>query len=170
MKMKLTLIAALFCGLSSAASAFTLDFIGDEGTTLPADTLVITILGYGDVRFEARDASVLSVGNDFENDGPGQTTSPSLNFDTGESATITFLGLQPINVQFDTVGLNTGEFFVTSPGSTANEFIIALNGIAFQPGTSGAGLFQVGFDQVPEPSSALLGLIGSSLLVLRRRR
>jgi len=33
-----------------------------------------------------------------------------------------------------------------------------------------AGLQSVIFDQVPEPSSALLGVLGTSLLVLRRRR
>lgn len=170
MKTKLPLVAALCIGFSSIGSAFTLDFLGDEGTILPAQPLVIDIPFYGQVRFEAIGSSQLIVDNAFENDGPGQTTSPSLSFDKGESAKITFLAAQPIDVTFAFVGVSTGEFFTTSRGTNANEFIVALEGTAFNPEEAGAGLFQIGFNQVPEPSTSLLGLIGGVLLVFRRRR
>lgn len=170
MKTKLTLTAAICCGLSGIGSAFTLDFLGDEGTTLPANPLVVDIPFYGQVSFEAIGSSELIVDNAFENDGPGQTTSPSLSFDKGESTKVTFLAAQPIDVTFAFVGVSTGEFFTTAQGSTANEFILTLGGTAFNPGEAGAGLFQIGFNQVPEPSTSLLGLIGGMLLVFRRRR
>ncbi len=170
MKTKLPLIAALTCGLSSIGSAFTLDFIGDEGTMLPTDPLVVFVSGYGNVQFDAVGPSTLIVDNRFENDGPGQTTSPSLNFDSGDQVKVTFLAAQPINVEFDWVGTNAGEFFTAAPGATSKEFLVTLNGAAFEPVNNGAGLYQIGFEQVPEPSAALLGALGTALLVLRRRR
>ncbi|WP_411827091.1 PEP-CTERM sorting domain-containing protein [Luteolibacter sp. AS25] len=172
MKTKLTLIAALYCGLTAAASAFTLDFIGQEGKTLPTDVLVINIAGYGDVQFEAIGDAEVSVGSEYENDGPGTTTSPSLNFDPGESVKVTFLGLTPINVDFDVVGENPGESLSASEigAYPTNVFVVALSGNASDPANSGAGLYQISFDQVPEPSTAFLGLIGGVMLVLRRRR
>ncbi len=170
MKTKLPLIAALTCGLSSVGSAFTLDFLGDEGTMLPTDPLVVFVTGYGNVQFDAVGPATLIVDNRYENDGPGQTSSPSLNFDSGEQVKVTFLGAQPINVEFDWVGVNAGEFFTAAKGANDSEFFVTLNGAAFEPTNSGAGLYQIGFDQVPEPSAALLGALGTALLVLRRRR
>ncbi len=170
MKTKLPLIAALYCGLCSVGSAFTLDFNSvPSGTNVPP-TLIISVPGYGNVQFDPVGTAALVVDNSYENDGPGQTTSPSLNFDSTEQVKITFLGAQPINVEFDWVGLNAGEFFTASAGSTASEFIVTLNGTAFEQQNNGAGLYQIGFQQVPEPSAALLGVIGASMLVLRRRR
>lgn len=165
MKTKLPLIAALYCGLCTAGSAFTLDFVGYEGILLPPNPLVIPIAGYGNVAFEAVAPSALVVDNSFENDDPARSTSPSLSFDMGDKAKITFLGPTPLNVDFDYVGNNVGEYFETAQGANSKEFFVTLKGNG-----NGAGLYQVSFNAVPEPSASLLGAIGCCLLVLRRRR
>ncbi len=176
MKTKLTLFAALYCGLSAVGSAFTLDFRNySTGVPIPTGTtvqpaLVINVPGYGNVQFDAVGTSVLVVNGDYENDSPGNTTSPSLNFDIGEAVKVTFLGAQPVDVVWATVGLNTGEYFITQEGSTAKEFIVTLGGSNPNAANRGAGLYEVGFQQVPEPSAALLGVLGASMLVLRRKR
>lgn len=170
MKTKIPLIAAISCGLCSFGSAFTLDFVGDEGSTLPPNPLVVAVPGYGNVRFEAVGTSNLVVDNRFENDNPGQSTSPSLNFDSGDTVKITFLAAEPVDIDFDWVGVSVGEFFLASPGATSSEFFVTLNGSALQAANNGGGLYQIGFEQVPEPSAALLGAMGTALLVLRRRR
>ena len=171
MKTKLPLIAALCCGLSSVGSAFTLDFKSvPTGTTLPPSLLVF-VTGYGNVQFDPIGNAALIVDNRFENDdAPVDSTSPSLNFDSTEQVKVTFLAAQPLDVNFSWVGVNAGEFFTATQGATLNEFIVTLNGAALQPANNGAGLYQIGFNQVPEPSAALLGALGSALLVLRRRR
>lgn len=170
MKTQLSLIAALTCGLSATSSAFTLDFLSvPTGTTLPP-TLTINVPGYGNVSFNPVSGSSLVVDDRHELDNPGITSSPSLNFDTGEGVILTFLGAQPTGIDFVFVGANVGEFFTPVQGASVNEFIITLNGAASEPNKSGAGIYQIGFNQVPEPSASLLGVLGASLLVIRRRR
>lgn len=111
MKTKLPLIAALSCGLCATGSAFTLDFVGLLGTSLPPNPLTITILGYGDVTFDAANNSTLVINDAFKNDnGFG---APSLSFDQNEAVLITFKGLKPLNVDFDYVGVSSGETFIS---------------------------------------------------------
>ena len=53
------------------------------------------------------------------------------------------------------------------------EMTIPDNWQGFQGGTPGGdrvGLGEVAFEQIPEPSSALLGLLGLSFLMRRKRR
>jgi hypothetical protein len=170
MKTTLPLIAATYCGLCAVGSAFTLDFLAVPTGTMVPPALTINVAGYGDVRFESIGSSTVIVDNRFEKGGSVLTSSPSLNFDSGESVTITFLGLEPTNVEFDWVGVNAGEFFTVAQGLSASEFIVNLNGAALNPANNGAGLYRIGFSQVPEPSASLLGCLGATLLVLRRKR
>ena len=170
MKTKLPLIAATYCGLCAVGSAFTLDFLSvPTGTPIPP-SLTINVPGYGDVRFDTIGNSILIVDDRYENDSPGQTSSPSLNFDSGESVKVTFLGLEPIDVEFDWVGVNAGEFFIAAPGLSPNEFVITLNGSTTPAANNGAGLYEIGFNQVPEPSASLLGVLGATMLLIRRKR
>lgn len=159
MKTKLPLIAALYCGLSTVGSAFTLDF----STTSINDGLPLTIavLGYGNVTFSPNSGVPTPTIQAFD---PGATK--ALSFNGGDSVKITFDGNVPLNVMNQYIGAGAGENFLFSQ-TTSKEYLLALN-----PSTTGvnAGLQSVIFDQVPEPSSALLGVLGSSLLILRRRR
>jgi hypothetical protein len=164
MKTKLPLIAALSCGLCATGSAFTLDFVGLVGTSLPPNPLTINIPLYGDVVFEAANGSTLVIDEKYKNDnGFG---APSLSFDQNEAVKITFKGLQPLNVDFDFVGVSSGESFTVQPDLfTDQAFLVNLQGSG-----DGAGIYQISWTAVPEPTSSLLGAMGCALLVLRRRR
>lgn len=164
MKTKIPLQAVLFCGLCSAASAFTLDFVGYDGQTLPPNPLTIPITGYGDVTFEAGTGSSLVVNSAFLNDnGFG---APALAFSQNDQVRITFQGAPVTDVDFDFVGVSNGETFVVQTDLfSSNTFLVNLQG-----GGDGAGIFQISFNAVPEPSASLLGALGASLLVIRRRR
>ena len=170
MKTTIPLIAAICCGLSSIGSAFTLDFTRNVFQNTADGPIFVDVPDYGLVRFDSDDTLV--VDSRFENDSDGDTTSPSLNFATGDSVQITFLAADPINVTFAFVGRNVGENFDLGLVTSPNVFSLALNDPAANPLESGAGLFEIGFatQSVPEPSTSLLGLIGGTLLVLRRRR
>lgn len=158
MKTKLPLIAALCCSLSSVGSAFTLDFSGlTVGDTLPQ---TINVLGYGDVSFTPTNG-VLEI-DTFE---PGAVN--AVGFDVGDSLRIDFLGNTPIWVANQYIEANVGENFNFDPTVDPNVFLLSFSSGDI---TARAGLQSVIFDQVPEPSSALLGALSASLLVLRRRR
>lgn len=166
MKMKLPLLAALVAGLPMASSAFTLDAVGYEGAELSLSPLSIFVPGYGFVIFEAVPGSTLVVNSAYENDnGFG---GPSLSFDQNDAVKITFGGLEPLNTDFDFVGLSTGEIFdVQEDLFTPQTFLVALRG-----GGDGAGLYAVSWETecIPEPTSAMLGLIGTAVFAFRRRR
>ena len=169
MKTKLPLIAALYCGLCTVGSAFTLDFTSVPINTTIPPTLTIIVPGYGSVDFDAVVGSLV-VDNQYAS-APPVTTSPSLNFDTNDSVKITFVGAQPADIDFAWVGLSIGEQFTVTPQASPNEFIVTLANIGAGPipaKNSGAGLYQINF--IPEPSSSLLGVIGASMLLIRRRR
>jgi hypothetical protein len=168
MKTKLPLIAAIYCGLSTFSSALTLDFTSVTlGTNVPPN-LVINVPGYGDVTFSQLSGTT-TVNNFFPIPIPG--TLPSLSFDAGDSINVNFGGTVPINVQFGLVGEDLGEFFTISRPD-AHNFLVTLSGPAMFPAEAGASVYEVSFNNVPvpEPSSALLGVLGASLLVIRRRR
>lgn len=164
MKMKTTLIAALFAAAVSVGNAFTLDAAGYQGNTLTQTPVSINIPGYGELVFEALPGSALVVNSAYQNDnGFG---GPSLSFDEDESIRVTFVGPEPLNVDFDFVGQSAGESFsIEKDLFTPQAFLVTLKG-----GGDGAGLYAVSWNAVPEPTSALLSLIGGAMFVLRRRR
>ena len=158
MKTKLPLIAALYCGLCSVGSAFTLDFSGlTVGDTLP-QTIIVPL--YGSVTFTAVNGAPTIQA--FE---PGATK--AISFKGDESVKFTFSGNIPLNVTNQYISAGAGETFTFSTTTNPKEYLLALSPTG--PNVN-AGLQSVIFDQVPEPSSALLGVLGSSLLILRRRR
>jgi uncharacterized protein (TIGR03382 family) len=164
MKIKSALVVWLL-GLSiPAASAFTLDAVGYEGGILTDNPFSIFVPGYGELIFQAAPGSEIVVNSAYLNDnGFG---GPSFNFDQNESLKITFAALEPINVDFDFVGLSAGEIFeIEEDLLTPQAFIITLKGDG-----DGAGLYAVSWQAVPEPASATLGLLGTVMLLLRRRR
>ena len=164
MKIKIPLVVAFFAAIPALSSAFTLDFAGYDGTTVAAVPLVIFVPGYGNVTFEALNGASLPIDNAYLNDnGFG---GPSLNFDPREAVRVSFNAAAPLNVDFDFVGVSTNEGFdIQNDLFTPQSFLITFTG----PST-GAGLYAVSWNQVPEPASAMLGLVGTAVFALRRRR
>lgn len=162
MKIK-AIMAVAALALTSSLNAFTLDFSSSVGKTIPKD-LIIHVAGYGDVMFSAaynavqKAGSTLKVGTDHYN-------TASLQFDGGDTVKVTFLGALPDNVDFANIAISGGEnFFVMQTGP--NEYTLQLLN-----STNGAGVTRVDFTTViPEPSAALLGVLGSVGLLVRRRR
>ncbi len=106
MKTKLPLIAALYCGLCSVGSAFTLDFSGlNVGDTLPQ---TIFVPGYGSVSFAATNGTL-----EIKKFAPGAQN--AIAFDFAESISITFNNAVPINVTNQYIGVNPGESFAFLP-------------------------------------------------------
>lgn len=164
MKNTLSLVAILL-GLSAPAGlSFTLDAVGYEGGVLNQNPFRVFVPGYGELVFEAAAGAELVVSSAYQNDnGFG---GPSLNFDANESVKITFEGLEPLSVDFDFVGLSAGESFqIEKDLLTPQAFIITLRGEG-----DGAGLYAMSWTAIPEPSAVLLGLLGTTALLLRRRR
>lgn len=181
MKLKLfTLIAS--AAAMTAASAFTIDFNTlqvSDGTTTTGFSIgtisggspqVVTVPGYGDVRFEVAPASsdVVQLGSSYSNDG-GTTFQQSLEVDASEVVVVTFLGDEALNVDFDIIGISSGEN--TAPVKTGSQEY------QYNPGSGGpsspgdgAGIAAISWTAVPEPSSSLLVLVGAGSLLLRRRR
>lgn len=158
---------------ASMAQAFTIDFnslLAPDGSDLTGASvssgspLVITVPGYGTVRFEVGGTDVLNVDQNHSNDG-GTTFQNSLELDAGERVLVTFVGPEAMNVNFDIIGLNSGE--------AANPVAVGITGDEYQLdaiGGDGVGIAAISWDAVPEPSSSLLILLGAGSLVLRRSR
>ena len=166
MKMKFPLVAGLMIGMQAISAAFTLDAVGYGGSELTTTPVSVSVAGYGELIFEAIEGSSLPVNSAYLNDnGFG---GPSISFDQGESIKITFVGSQPLNVNFDFVGVSAGESFLFQKDLINSQ---AYN-ITLQGEGDGAGLYAISWntEAVPEPTSALLGLMGGAFFAFRRRR
>ena len=165
MKSKLLITAIFFAGFCSA-SAFSLDFMGlelDGSTTLSGadgDQLTIQVPEFGNVAFGVQQKGVSAVVDD--NFGTA-----AIEFDSSQIITVNFFaGLDVENVMVGFVGVANGADapFYTSVDSQSG-FI--------QIDSGSAGISSLTFDvagpKVPEPSTALLGLIGVTALLRRRR-
>ena len=166
MKIRIPLLAVLFAGMPVISSAFTLDIVGYGGAELSLDPVSVFVPGYGELIFEAVAGTTLPVNSLYENDnGFG---GPSLSFDQNETVKISFNGLEPLNVDFDFVGVSNGESFVVQKDLfTPQAFLVSLQGEG-----DGAGLYAISWntEAIPEPTSALLGLVGTAVFAFRRRR
>lgn len=183
MKVKLfTLLAS--ASAMTMAGAFTIDFNTlqvSDGVTTSGFTMsdvsagnpqLVNVPGYGNVRFEVGPATsdVLTVGSTYSNDG-GTTFQQSLEIGADEKVIVTFLGVEALDVDFDIIGIGSGENSAPVKSfSTFNEYEYFPGDAG--PGTSGdgTGIAAISWTTVPEPSSSLLVLVGAGSLMLRRRR
>lgn len=162
-------IVGFFGLLAAHASAFTFDFAFDfvayNGSTINSSTpLTVNVPGYGNVVFSTTGSNTFTVNSTY--------TSPSSNISLAilptRSLTIHFAGSDPL------VDINDVSFGYNNLGSneTITYNVIDANTIKLTMGATGngAGLRDVTFSAVPEPSTAILGVTGLIALALRRRR
>lgn len=158
------IIFTLFAALVVQAQAFTLDFTAYNGQNLSAGSpLIVPVPGYGNVSFSATGINVLNVNT---TNPPGD---PAIDLSTGDVLIVTFLGVYPpydINdVSFGWAGLSGLE----SAGLVITPIDGVTTSITFNA-AGGAGLREVTFDAIPEPSTSLLGAVSVLAIALRRRR
>lgn len=163
MKIKAIAAIAALAFAPGLAQAFTIDFASSIGAVIPP-SLVVNVPGYGDVSFTSGYNAILgadsqlTVGTDFYG-------APSLQFIEGDTIIVTFLGAVPSHVDFNTIAVSVGTGEGFSKIDAGHVYLLTLNN-----SIDGAGVIAVNFDAVPEPGAAVLGLIGVTGMLLRRRR
>lgn len=159
--MKKIILAAL-TALCVHAQAFTLDFTAYNGTNITSSSpLTIFVPGYGNVIFSTIGSQVLSINNSY---APGVTIA----IQPSRTLLVNFAGpFAPDNIDDVSFGFN-------GLSGIDNLNIVSLNATTVQltmgSTGNGAGLRDVTFTAIPEPSTALLGVMGTLSLALRRRR
>lgn len=171
MKPKIPLAtAAAIIGLSAMCGAFTLDAVGYEGGELSPNPYSVLVPGYGELIFETAVGTPVVISSGYGN--TSETELPVVRFDEEDAIRITFNGLAITNVNFYFAGLSFNEGFevrnlTKSDLFTPQAFLITLKGSG-----DGADLHAITWNtqSVPEPSSALLGMMGAAGMMLRRKR
>ena len=188
MKLKSTLIAAFSAAAMATSQAFVIDFndinqIGSDaftqvGSTIGSSTgdggtggITIDVAGYGSVtitRTTFSDGSDLIIGNLYS-DGLLNVNSIQLS-SNGDQVTVTFpTDVILFNAQSLDQGTSEGLVIVGSLAGSVHTITASLIGTDLN-GAPGIGIQAIKFDVVPEPSSAALGAIGMSMILLRRRK
>jgi hypothetical protein len=153
------LILAALTALCVYAQAFTLDFTANNGTNITSGSpLTIFVPGYGNVIFSTIGAQVLSINTSYP-------TGVTIAIQPSEVLLVNFAGAYaPSDIEFGFNGLGFSDGLDIS---IVNSTTVQL---AMGSGGNGAGLRDVTFTAIPEPSTAVLGVIGTMALALRRRR
>jgi hypothetical protein len=166
--MKKYILVALTALCVQANAFFTLDFNAYNPTNITAATpLTIMVPGYGNVTFAATGVDVFQVNTVF---GPGA----SLQLPMNRTIVISFDGpYAPTNlledISFGFNGLGAAETFDVVAIDSRTVTLTIINSPV--SGTrNGAGLANVTFAAIPEPSTTALGALGVLALALRRRR
>ena len=196
MKLKTTLIAAFSAAAMATSHAFNIDF--NALTVTPTaigqgESFTVTVDNYGTVTFTnitPNTESSIAIGNNFlDNDGNNVN---SLELEgigleeidpiKAEVIEVTFNGAEVTNAQATFAGNSANPFdvgiFVDLPGLLQQSGYpgeLPVDGAYYAatigaPGSDGVGLQAISWDVVPEPSSAALGALGMSMILLRRRR
>jgi len=182
MKLKTTLIAALSLAAMATSQAFVIDFndilrtFSDAADTVGStidDTngITIDVVGYGEVVITTStvvNSVDLKVGDKYS-DGGLNINSIELN-NNGDQVTVTF---HSDVIVFSTQSLDeqTKESLDVDGAIPGNVHTITANLVSTDQNLApGIGIQAIKFDVVPEPSSAALGAIGMSMILLRRRK
>ena len=166
----------------ATSQAFVIDFNDVLGTfsdandkvgdTIDTSTgITISVVGYGDVVIKTStvaNSTDLTVGNAYS-DGGLNIYSIEMN-NNGDQVTVTFPS-DVVLFNAQSLDQDTSEGLIVDgslPGNvhTITASLIATNGNE----TPGIGIQAIKFDVVPEPSSAALGALGMSMILLRRRK
>ena len=200
MKLKTTLIAAFSAAAMATSHAFNIDFnaISITPPTIGQnESFTVTVDNYGTVTFTnitPNTESSIAIGNNFlDNDG-NNVNSLELSLEsaesdesgpTGDVVAVTFNGAEVTNAQAVFAGnsgnpfdlgifeVGQGEQEEQGPGSSPFSGLPTGSyyaGVYGSPESDGVGLQSISWDVVPEPSSAALGALGMSMILLRRRK
>lgn len=184
MKLRSTLIAAFSAAAMATSQAFTIDFnaisyTSDDGDSWSyGESFDVIVDGYGTVTFTNVSAGsngddTVEIGDNFkDNDG---TSVESLQLESGEKVMVTFHGdAEVINVEAVFTGISPDPFDTGVLRGSEVEYYASTIDITNLGGEytteDGVGLQSITWDVVPEPSSAALGAIGMSMILLRRRK
>ena len=182
MKLKTTLIAVLSLACTAISQAFVIDFNDIQqtysdatdtvGSTIDATNgITIDVVGYGEVVITTStvvDSVNLSVGDKYS-DGGLNINSIELN-NNGDQVTVTFPS-DVIVFSAQSLGEDTSEGLDVDGAIPGNVHTITANLVSTTGNElPGIGIQAIQFDVVPEPSSAALGAIGMSMILLRRRK
>ena len=188
MKLKTTLIAALSLAAMATSQAFMINFgsgnvvpngtnVGSSITIDDNNPLEVDVVGYGQVTFTFIADNNGSVESGTLYAGQyGEEPASTLEFSFGDVVQVTFGGSTEFSPDspyfgspfFGVVGVNSDDL-QRQDVSTENDGSVWNLTYAGAENT-GAGLVSVTWDIVPEPSSAALGALGMSMILLRRRR
>lgn len=156
------LIFAALTALCVHAQAFTLDFTAYNGTNITSGSpLTIFVPGYGNVVFSTFGSQVLSINNSYP-------TGITVAIQPSEVLVVNFAGpyaptdIEDVSFGFNNLGGSDGLVLTTLNSTTIQ--------LSMGSGGNGAGLRDVTFSAIPEPSTAVLGVIGTLAMALRRRR
>ena len=185
MKLKTTLIAAFSAAAMATSQAFVIDFndinqIGSDAFTQVGSTIgssaddggiTINVAGYGLVTITKTTfggGSDLKIG-DLYSDELNNVNSIELS-SNGDQVTVTFpTDVILFNAQSLDEGASEGLVIEGSLAGSVHTITASLIGTDLN-GEPGIGIQAIKFDVVPEPSSAALGAIGMSMILLRRRK
>ena len=196
MKLKSTLVAAFSVAAITTSQAFNIDFNAITVTDVPIaenESFTVQVDNYGTVTFTnitPDPSSSITIDNNFlDNDGNNVMSLEleGISIDDGppieaEVIQVTFNGAEVTNAQATFAGNSATPFDVGIfvdlaalidqsgyPGDVPIDgaYYAATIGV---PGSDGVGLQSISWDVVPEPSSAALGALGMSMILLRRRR
>lgn len=156
MKLKTPLLTALLAMIPFFGNAFTLDAAGYDGAELPQDPASIQIVGYGEVVFASTEDQPIMVHSGYMHDT--LPPNPDLNFDPEKAVTIVLSHRGMLGVDLVFAGIPAGQT-IDAPHSVDHDFSVK--------GTAADVAKPYG---IPETASAVLGLLGTALLLLRRMR
>lgn len=181
MKLKTTLIAALSLAAMATSQAFMINFgtgnvvpngtdVGTNISISDGNDLVVDVADYGIVTFSyigTDPSGAVESGTQYAGQF-GQPPASTLEFGFGDVVQVTFGGSTEFSSGpfFDIAGADNDGIERTDVNSNGSVWNLTYAGAQ----DTGAGLVSVTWDIVPEPSSAALGALGMSMILLRRRR
>lgn len=156
MKLKTPHLAALLAIVPVLGDAFTLDAAGYNGADLPQDPASIQITGYGEVIFEAPEGMPIMVNSGYMHDT--LPPSPDRDFDQANAVRIVLNDHESSEAGLIFAGIPAADE-QPAPLSKQHDFNVAsTEAKVANP------------NRIPETASAVLGLLGAALLLLRRLR
>jgi len=183
MKLKTILVGLVSMAAIATSQAFMINFgtgnvvpdgtnVGTNITISDGNDLVVKVVGYGDVTFSyigANQLGAVESGTQYAGQF-GEPPASSLEFGFGDVVQVTFEGSTDFSTDpfFAVAGVNSNDLNRQDVSTEKDGSVWNLTYAGAE--NTGAGLVSVTWDAVPEPSSAALGALGMSMILLRRRR